>query len=82
MRIRLFETPPDGRLEFVVNVLDKMAESRFGPGCILIDVDSFEEVFENQVMFDLTAKCHVKVDLLASRGSSLEDVVDLFPTIS
>jgi len=59
LRIRLFETPRDQRLDFVVSVLDKIAESRFGPGCTLIEIERFEEVFENRVMFDLTAKCHV-----------------------
>ena len=62
LRIRLLETPPDGRLDFVVILLDKIAENRFGPGCLLIDVDSLEEVFEpeREIQFDLTAVRHAR----------------------
>ncbi|MBL8181169.1 MAG: hypothetical protein JNL64_06105 [Blastocatellia bacterium] len=60
LRVKLFETPPDRRRAFVETVLDSIIESRFGPGCILDEVVSFDEIFEpeRKIQFDLTAVRH------------------------
>ena len=62
LRVKLLETPPDRRRAFVETVLDSIIESRFGPGCILSEVVSFDEIFEpeREVQFDLTAVRHAQ----------------------
>ncbi|MBL8180520.1 MAG: hypothetical protein JNL64_02790 [Blastocatellia bacterium] len=60
LRVKLFETPPDRRRAFVETVLDSIIESRFGPGCLLSEVVSFDEIYEpeREVQFDLTEVRH------------------------
>ncbi|MBL8180798.1 MAG: hypothetical protein JNL64_04235 [Blastocatellia bacterium] len=60
LRVKLLETPPDRRRAFVETVLDSIIESRFGPGCVLAEVVSFDEIFEpeREIQFDLTAVRH------------------------
>ncbi|MBL8182122.1 MAG: hypothetical protein JNL64_11005 [Blastocatellia bacterium] len=62
LRVKLLETPPDRRRAFVETVLDSIIESRFGPGCILAEVVSFDEIFEpeREIQFDLTAVRHAQ----------------------
>ncbi|MBL8182187.1 MAG: hypothetical protein JNL64_11335 [Blastocatellia bacterium] len=60
LRVKLLETPPDRRRAFVEAVLYNIIESRFGPGCVLDEVVSFDEIYEPEpdIQFDLPAVRH------------------------
>jgi hypothetical protein len=79
IRIKLLETPPDERREFIQAVLDGLIQSRFR-NAVLCEIVEFEQSQDllPEVFFDITAFCRIHPQALLDHPSITTDLAEFF----
>lgn len=79
LKIKLRETPPDERREFIQAVLDSLIQSRFG-NAVLCEIVEFEQSHDllPEVFYDITAFCRIHPQALLDRPSITTDLSEFF----